>query len=171
MSGVIPDPRGAGEQRHPHGSDWPSIREAGRKPDGARIRRATAGSKWLGTAQANAPVTHRYNEQAPTRIAGPAQNGNEPRRVVVSRYPRRSKWLRWIRDGPTATQNGRQERGNRHAALRGGTPDESRIRLGTRGRYTEQVPTAWAWSAGLPEKPTPPGKPADTLTQARWSGG
>ena len=43
-SGAIPGPCGNQGQRAPHGSDWPSIREAGAKPAKARIRRADAGS-------------------------------------------------------------------------------------------------------------------------------
>jgi len=39
-----------------------------------------------------------------------------------------------------------------------------------KGRSTEQEPPVSNTSAGLPEKPKPPGKPADTLTQARRGG-
>src|SRR5688572_13829670 len=43
-SGAIPGPCGNQGQHAPHGSDWPSIREAGAKPAKTRIRRADAGS-------------------------------------------------------------------------------------------------------------------------------
>src|SRR4051795_12815607 len=60
-----------GEQRLPHGSDWSSIRGAGRKPAGARVRRAATGSRSLRVGRQTRVNTHRQTPR-PTRTQGPA---------------------------------------------------------------------------------------------------
>src|SRR5215212_5483267 len=156
MSGVLPDPRGAGEQRRPHGSDWPSIREAGWNPDAARVRRDEAGSKRLWTAQANAWGYPPSNAPGPQRGPMGLPKTGTSRGLAGLSTQRAPYWLR-----RRVRSYGRVKRisGTREPAC--GSPWWS---IRGAGANRMRTPT------GLPEKPTPPGKPADTLTQARWAG-
>ncbi len=130
----FPAPAATRELHLPHGSDWPSIRDAGRNPAQARIRRAHS---WKGVAMDSAsertqlPVvtTHRPR----TRIAGPAQNGTEPRCTAGDGCARRS--LRAPAESAVLRR--------RKTVSRNGVT-ASTLSAGT-GRYAEQVPTACAW--------------------------
>jgi hypothetical protein len=116
----------------------------------------TPGASDYGQRTRTHATTHRQTHQAlnADRWACPKRDRAAVWQVSVPSAPHRGSGGEC---GPPVAPNGLQERDNRRAALRG-------------GRYTEQVPTAWARPEGLPEKLTPPGKPVDTLTQAQRMG-
>ena len=99
------------------------------------------------------PIVKRHR---PTRIDGPAQNGSESGLASSQGANVVPHGLRW-----RARSSGFAKRTPGTGELTAGSPWRS-----IRGAGANRMHT----SAGLPEKPTSPGKPADTLTQARWVG-
>jgi hypothetical protein len=145
------------EMRLPHGSDWPSIREAGREPGGRRNPTGAppgAGSYGQRTANVLQPSSRMTK---PTRVIGLPKmgtaygaGGHDSDRSSPPRNP-------VDRHGPTAAQHEHQERGNRPV-------------LSADRRSPEQVPTAGTDAVGLPKKQVPGGKPRERLTWARRFG-
>jgi hypothetical protein len=135
-----------GETRFPHGSDWPSIREAGDKTEHDRNPTGTlSGASSYGQRKRTCvdPSLHLPSLRG---LAGLPKTGTAMGPAAVEPtgiHPRKPGG----KYGPTATQNGSQERSNRPALS---------VPLAREGwSITEQVPTACADAVGLSKKQKP----------------
>jgi len=120
-----------GEMRFPHGSDWPSIREAGSKPVPVPSPMGRTGSRQLWVVSLKGPCAPRLTPRdAGERTSEPSLGSNQPNGLTGwpktgmarGRSDVRRSGIHPQRPGgqcdPTTAQNGCQERSNPARALR-----------------------------------------------------